>query len=132
MLTFKTCVCAAHTWRLSLAMPMFRDQPPETQAPLAAVADWLAANLVDDSSLPGLKSADCIASLSCLVALCFEVLRLPSTGHLIMAAVETLRCISMQSQWSVAPRTRRGARWTACRWLVRLCRVSTLEGRVAC
>lgn len=42
----------ADTWRLSLAMPMFRDQPPETQAPLSAVADWLAANIVDDSSLP--------------------------------------------------------------------------------
>lgn len=128
MLTCNACVCAADTWRLSLAMPMFRDQPPEAQAPLAAVAEWLAANLVDDSSLPGLESADCVASTSCWNTTCTVVLTLACTTQRAVVAVLTLQLNTMQSQWSVAPRTRRGARWTACHWLVRLSRVSIVEG----
>ena len=44
---------AADTWRLSLALPMFKDAPPEAAVPLSEVAEWLAAHIVDDSSLPG-------------------------------------------------------------------------------
>ena len=86
VVTSGACICAANAWRLSLAMPMFRDQPPEAQAPLAAVADWLAANLVDDSSLPGLESANRVASLSCWDTLCTVVLWLPCTRPLALLA----------------------------------------------
>lgn len=48
-----SCLDAADTWRLSLATPMFKDQPPEAEAPLAAVAEWLTAHIVDESNLPG-------------------------------------------------------------------------------
>mmetsp|Transcript_707 Transcript_707/g.2084 ORF Transcript_707/g.2084 Transcript_707/m.2084 type:complete len:651 (+) Transcript_707:360-2312(+) len=47
----------ADTWRLSLAMPMFKDLPPEASAPLSEVADWLSAHIVDDSTTESMVSS---------------------------------------------------------------------------
>ena len=48
---------AADTWRLSQAMPMFKELPPEASAALVEVADWLSGHIVDDSTTESMVSS---------------------------------------------------------------------------
>ena len=120
------CVLADDAWRLSLAVPLFTSPVEGGEAPLQAVAEWLAANIHDEQQPAGvpcrysMQGLTCCMTCNCCKSLCGEhkgSCRHGEDGNVMPGMLKRQRLFSgshQMSEFCSVPETVREASTITC------------------